>query len=98
MDRTVAGVVGTTTLTDQNIASDFLNAAKAGIRNCAWAISEAATPEVRDALHKQLDDAIATHEKITRYMLDKKYYLAYNPEEQIRADIEASNKALDLQS
>lgn len=83
-------------MNDQVIATDFLIAAKSGIKNYAAALSEAASPEVRVALTRQLNDAISMHEKITNYMMDNGYYHAYNPQEQFKVDMKATDAALNL--
>lgn len=59
-------------MTDQVIATDFLISAKEGVRNYAVAITETATPELKAVLRAQLNDAIATHDKITAYMIARK--------------------------
>lgn len=83
-------------MTEQVIATDFLLASKTAIKNYATAISETATPEVRDTLRKQMNDAINTHEKITNYMMQKGYYHAYNPTEQMSVDQKASDTVMKL--
>ena len=60
-------------------------------------MAETASPEVRDALRRQFDVAVGTHEKITNYMMDKGYYHAYNPQEQIRVDMKAADTVMGLQ-
>lgn len=90
-------MAGMGNMTEQVIATDFLLAAKAGIKNYAAALSETATPEVRQTLRKQLDAAIETHEKITNYMIKQGYYNAYNPKEQIRMDMQAAETVMGLQ-
>ncbi|MED1663338.1 spore coat protein [Brevibacillus laterosporus] len=64
--------------------------------NYAAALTEVATPDVRTILHKQLDDAIATHEKITNYMMSKGYYHAYHINEQIQMDMKTAKTTLNL--
>ena len=44
------------------------------------------------------DVAIGTHERITNYMMDKGYYHAYNPQEQIGVDMKAAETLIDLQA
>lgn len=83
-------------MTEQVIATDFLLAAKNGVKNYALALTESSTPQVRNVLKKHLDDAVNTHEKISVYMQQKGYYNAYDPKEQIKKDIEAANIVLGL--
>ncbi|MFZ5988474.1 MAG: spore coat protein [Bacillota bacterium] len=98
MTNVIQNIAGMGNMTDQVIATDFLLATKQGIKNISWALAETASPEVRNTLRRQLDTAISTHEKITNYMMDKGYYHAYNPQEQIRVDMKAADTALGLQS
>lgn len=78
-------------LVDSTIALNFLLNAKTGVRNCAIALTEASTPEVRDALKKQLNSALDMHEKIYKLMMDKGWFHPYNLDEQFKMDIESSN-------
>ncbi|MGG1443496.1 spore coat protein [Brevibacillus laterosporus] len=96
MNSFIENLTGMNTMTDQVVASDLLLAAKTAVRNYAVALTEVATPDVRTILHKQLDDAIATHEKITNYMMSKGYYHAYNVNEQIQMDMKTANTTLNL--
>ncbi|RHW40097.1 spore coat protein [Lysinibacillus yapensis] len=84
-------------ITDQVIATDLMLAVKSGIINYAIAISEAATPEVRETLRRQLNTAIDTHGKITDYMVSMGYYFPGDVFQQIAVDLQASQTALNLQ-
>lgn len=96
MNAILEGITGMDKMNDQVIATDFLIAAKAGIKNYSIALSETASPQVRDVLRRHLDDAINMHEKITNYMMENGYYHAYNPQEQFRVDMKAADTALNL--
>lgn len=96
MANIIQNMAGMGALTEQVIATDFLLGSKTAVLKYAMAITETATPEVRDTLRRQLDVAIGTHEKITQYMIDKGYYHAYNPAEQLKIDMQASNTVLNL--
>jgi similar to spore coat protein len=93
MMQNMAGMGG---MTDQVIATDLLLSAKSGIKNYAMALSEAATPEVREALKDQLNSAIEAHEKVTNYMVSKGYYHPGNMSEQLNVDMQATQTALNL--
>jgi spore coat protein CotF len=82
---------GMAKLVDSTVALSFLLNAKTGVRNCAIALTEAITPEVRNVLKKQLDSAIDMHEKVYKLMIDKKWFHPYNLNEQFKMDIESSN-------
>lgn len=96
MANIIQNMAGMGNLTEQIIASDFLTASKAGIKMYAYALTEAATPNVRDILHKHLDVAIQTHEKITNYMISKRYYHPYDPQKQINADLQAIDNVMNI--
>ena len=98
MTNIVQNIAGMGNMTDQVIATDFLIASKQAIKNYSSALAETASPQVRDVLSRQLNAAISTHEKITNYMMDKGYYHAYNPQEQIRVDMRAAETVMGLQA
>lgn len=96
MGSFLQNMAGMGNITEQIIATDFLLSTKDSVKNYASAITEATTPQVRTVLKKHLEDAIYMHEKIINYMVAKGYYQAYNPQEQIKADIEAVDTVLNL--
>jgi similar to spore coat protein len=96
MNSFIQNLMGMEGMTEQVIAADFLISAKNGVRNYAMAITEAATPEVRETLRRQLEDAILTHERITAYMMDKAMYHAYNINEQINLDVQNAETVQNL--
>ena len=83
-------------MTEQVIATDFMIASKSAIKNYAAALAESTTPEVTNALHRQLDDAINSHERISTYMMNKGYYNAYDPQAQMGIDRQASDMVLNM--
>ena len=96
MNQLIQNLIGMGGMTDQVIATDFLISAKAGVRNYAVAITETGTPELKEALRAQLNDAIATHERITNYMMAKGFYHPHNLKEQLEVDLTVSDTALGL--
>jgi similar to spore coat protein len=96
VNQLIQKLMGMAGMTDQVIATDFLISAKAGVRNYAVAITETGTPELKAALRDQLNTAIATHEKITNYMISKGYYHPHNLSEQLQVDLTVSDTAMDL--
>ncbi|MDR6121956.1 hypothetical protein QFZ87_001553 [Bacillus sp. SLBN-46] len=96
MNEFIQNMMGMGGLTDQVIATDFLISAKAGIRNYAVAITETATPELKSALRAQLNDAIATHEKITNFMVERGFYHPHDLSEQLQVDLTVADTALNL--
>ena len=81
-------LMGMAEMTEQVIATDLLIAAKAGVWNYSVAISETATPEVREVLRRHLDNAIDSHEKIMNFMIEKGYYNVYDPQAQLKLDLQ----------
>ncbi|WP_040203757.1 spore coat protein [Neobacillus jeddahensis] len=96
MNQFIQNMMGMGGMTDQVIATDFLVSAKASVKNYAVVITETGTPELKAALRAQLNDAIATHEKITNYMIAKGFYHPDNLSAQLEVDLTASDTALDL--
>lgn len=96
MNTTMKNTTGMNAMTDQVVAADLLIAAKSGIKNYTAALSEAATPEVRNVLCDQLSKAVNLHEQIFNYMKDNGYYNAYDPDQQIQMDIQNADNALNL--
>ncbi|MDF2854678.1 MAG: spore coat protein [Neobacillus sp.] len=96
MNQLIQKMAGMGGMTDQVIATDFLISAKAGVRNYAVAITEAGTPELKAALRAQLNTAIATHEKITNYMMAKGFYHPHDLSEQLQVDLSVADTAMKL--
>ncbi|QGU96020.1 spore coat protein [Clostridium bovifaecis] len=96
MNSIIESLTGMDKMSDQVIATDFLIAAKSGIKNYAVALTETTSPEVRVVLRRHLNDAIRTHEVITNYMMKNGYYHAYNPQEQFEIDMKITKTALNL--
>ena len=89
--QNIAGLCG---LTDEVIAHDLLSSAKSSVSLYALALTEAATPEVRATLKRQLDDAIMAHEQVLLYLMNKNWYLPYQLGVQIQKDLVHAEKAL----
>lgn len=96
MNTIIERLTGMDKLTDQVIATDFLIAAKTGVRSYAMAVTEAATPELKTMLTKQLDEAIDTYEQIATFMTDRGWYKPWNIAEQIGMDLQHIETALQL--
>jgi similar to spore coat protein len=96
MNSIVENVIGMDNMTDQVIAQDLLNGIKTGIKSLATALTEAATPDVRQVLRNQLNDALNMHEQFTNYMSGKGWYDAYNLSRQIEMDLQNAQTTLNL--
>ncbi|MDF2843225.1 MAG: yraD [Herbinix sp.] len=92
----LSGIAHMAGLNDQVIATDFVVSLKSAIQNYGVAITEVTSPDLRNLLKKQLNDAIDTHEAISNYMMAKGYYHAYNVKEQKNEVLKVSQTALDL--
>ncbi|MDR6224881.1 spore coat protein [Desmospora profundinema] len=84
-------------MNDDMIAADFLVSAKTAVRNSAYALTEASTPEVRQAIQQQLNDAIHMHEQVFRYMEGKGLYNPKDFSKQIQVDLQAANQVMQQQ-
>ncbi len=77
-------------------AADLLILSKTLIRNLATAITETATPALRQTLTRQLTGAIHAHERVFNYMHKHNHYPAYDLGKLLGHDIENANKALRM--
>ncbi|KKI90614.1 spore coat protein [Bacillus sp. SA1-12] len=77
-------------------AGDLLAFSKAAVRNYAVAITETATPELRNVLAKQLQLAVVCHARIYNYMYERGFYPSYNLKKLLKNDITMANKALSM--
>jgi similar to spore coat protein len=87
---------GMPNLLDNTIALQFLLLAKSGVRNCAIALTEAASPEVREVFIAQLETALNLHEEITKLMIRKGWFHPYDLNEQFRLDLKSSQTAVEI--
>ncbi|PWK05396.1 spore coat protein [Tumebacillus permanentifrigoris] len=85
-------------LADPTIALDFLLSVKNGVRNTAIAITESSTPDVRAALHTQLETSLTMHEKLSQLMMNKGWFHPYNVSEQFQLDLVSSQTVLKIAS
>ena len=70
--------------------------AKTSVRNYSIAITETATPKLRDTLQKQLNAAILLHGRIYRFVHERGYYPSYDLPKLLTDDVKNANKALSL--
>mgnify|MGYP000465556618 CR=1 FL=1 len=96
MANIIQSLAGVGDLSEQVIATDLLISSKNAIKSYAAALAESTTPNVKNVLKKQLDDAIKAHDRISTYMMNKGYYNAYEPGEQINKDKEAAEAVMSL--
>lgn len=85
-------------LVDTTLSTAFLLNTKNSVRNCAIAISEAASPEVRTVLRNELNAALRIHEAIYTMMIKKGWFHPVNLEKQFQMDLESSENAIQIAS
>ena len=85
----------TNILSDEVIAADLLVASKKSITSYAAALAEAASPQVRELLKKQLAQAITMHERVFNYVANKGNYLAYDLNSQLQMDLQNAQRIID---
>ncbi|WP_303984930.1 spore coat protein [Niallia circulans] len=83
-------------MSDELIATELLVSAKATVRMYAVALTETASPQVREILKKQLNEAIDNHAKIANYMIKNNMYYAYDVDKQLEHDKEKLDQSLEL--
>ncbi|WP_102349093.1 spore coat protein [Bacillus sp. Marseille-P3661] len=96
MNQLIQNMMGMGGMTDQVIATDFLISVKSGALYTALALTESATPKLREQLREDLNAALDTHETISNYMIKKGYYKPFELREQLQVDIKAAQTALKL--
>ncbi len=87
---------GMPNLADSSFAMDFLLTVKTGIRNYGFAITETANPELRRALHKQMEAAIDLHTEISDLMIKKGWLHPHNMKEQFPIDLKSAETAVQI--
>ncbi|PLS16758.1 spore coat protein [Bacillus sp. M6-12] len=76
------------------LASDLLGTAKVAVRNYAIAITETATPMLREVLTRHLVAAIKWHEQVFLYTYKKGIYPSYDLQQLLMNDLKLANAAL----
>lgn len=77
-------------------SGSLLGMAKTMVRNYAIAITETATPQLRQVLNKQLNTAVQLHASVFYFMYERSYYPSYNLEELLKNDLQNAKTALSL--
>lgn len=96
MNALLERLMGVHALTDQVITMDLLISAKSGVRNYAMAVTEAGTPEVKQVLSRQLEDAIAFHERVTAFAIERGWYRPWDVKAQLGAELQNIKTAQEL--
>jgi spore coat protein F len=77
-------------------AGDLLGLAKTTVRNYAIAITETATPQLREVLTCQLNAAIQLHGQVYYYMYERGYYPSYDLPQLLTNDVQNAQKAIEM--
>ncbi|GER70668.1 spore coat protein F [Weizmannia acidilactici] len=77
-------------------AGELLSASKSAVRNYAIAITETATPALRNVLIRHLNSAIDWHARVFNYMHEHGMYQAYNLSQLLNNDVRNANRALQM--
>jgi spore coat protein F len=77
-------------------AGDLLGMAKTLVRNYAIAITETATPSLREVLTRQINMAIQLHAAVFYFMYERSYYPAYHLEQLLVNDVQHAQMALSM--
>jgi len=81
---------------DSYYAGNILGMSKNAVKNYATAITETATPELRNVLTKHLNAAINWHAKVFNYMFKKGLYPAYDLKSLLQNDVNNATNALKM--
>lgn len=85
-------------LVDASMSMAFLLNVKNGVRSCAIALTEAASPDVKAILRTQLDQGLNLHEELTNMMIRKGWLHPINLDKQFQMDLESSNTLSQIAS
>jgi spore coat protein F len=77
-------------------AGHLLGFAKSAVKNYATAITETATPQLREIFQKHLNNAVAFHGKVFYFMYERGLYPSYNLDQLLAGDLNNAKKALDM--
>jgi spore coat protein F len=75
-------------------AAHLLVCAKTSVRNYATAITETATPQLRETFQRHLLKAIDLHAKVFYFLYQRGLYPAYDLQQLLASDINLANTAL----
>lgn len=85
-------------LVDTTISMALLLNTKNSVRNCAIALTEAASTEVRTVFRNELNKAINMHDAVLTLMVEKGWFHPVNLDKQFQMDLESSQTATEIAS
>ncbi|PYI50787.1 spore coat protein [Paenibacillus flagellatus] len=77
-------------------AGNLLGMAKTLVRSYAIAITETATPSLREVLTRQINVAIRLHASVYYFMYERSYYPSYDLEKLLANDVRNAQTALSM--
>lgn len=77
-------------------AGHLLGFAKTAVRNYAIAITETATPKLRETFQKHLNNAIKLHGDVFYFMYERGYYPSYQLDKLLATDVKNAKTALSI--
>ncbi|GIO85134.1 spore coat protein [Paenibacillus faecis] len=77
-------------------AANLLGFFKTAVRTYAIAITETATPSLRETFLRHLNTGVALHAKVFNFMYSNGYYPSYNLEHLLANDIQMASAALRM--
>ncbi|KAF0817361.1 hypothetical protein KIS4809_3843 [Bacillus sp. ZZV12-4809] len=83
-------------MADNTFALEFLLRIKTGIRYYAISLTETASPELRQAFYRQMEQAIDLHGEVTELMLKKGWIYPRDIGKQIELDIKSADMAIAI--
>ncbi|MGW6663420.1 MULTISPECIES: spore coat protein [Peribacillus] len=79
-----------------SFALDFLLTVKSGIHTYGIALSETASPELRQALYRQMEQSIDLHAEITDLMISKGWLYPNDVGKQVELDLKTADMAVSI--
>jgi spore coat protein F len=77
-------------------SGQLLGFAKSAVRSYAWAITETATPQLRETFERHLHKAIRLHGKVFAFLYERGLYPAYDLAHLLANDVKSARTALSL--
>ena len=77
-------------------SAQLLGFTKTAVRNYAIAITETATPQLKETFQKHLLSAIGLHTNVFSFMYERGFYPAYDLKQLLAGDVKNAKMALEL--
>jgi similar to spore coat protein len=83
-------------MADSSFALDFLLSIKSGIHTYAIAITETISPELGQALYRQMEQSIDLHAEISDLMISKGWLYPNDIGKQVELDLKSAEMAISI--